>query len=251
MDIAKTCLVIDARKLEALWLDGPALRVRMQAQNSRLFPLRRLSRIHVLGALNEGLDALLHCAERQIPVAFFTIMGKLRCQLYFPAYENSILSHWLEHVDFDPEAKEQYDEWLAFQSLHVLSMMQFTKGSSETRWQLAAETLRGAGNKFLGAKVFNQALDWLNGMLNAQVSQLIVQHGLSNQSRGKRRLMEDITPVCEVWLLYLFLDAVASAPKFNVNAYSMSNFYQRNSEQIEYTARRMLSQLATRLEAII
>lgn len=49
MSMAKSCLVIDSRKAEKISLDGPALKVRMQSQSSRLFPLRRLSRIHILG----------------------------------------------------------------------------------------------------------------------------------------------------------------------------------------------------------
>jgi hypothetical protein len=65
MDTPATCLVIDARKLESLTVDGPALKVTMRSQSARLFPFRRLSRVHVVGAIRDGIDTLLQCAERQ------------------------------------------------------------------------------------------------------------------------------------------------------------------------------------------
>ncbi|MEJ2446083.1 MAG: CRISPR-associated endonuclease Cas1 [Exilibacterium sp.] len=250
MELAKTCLVIDARKLQSLDLDGPALRIRVYSQCSRLFPLRRLSRIHVLGGLEQGFQALLHCAEKQIPVAFFTARGKLRCQLYFPVYENSIIGHWLEHVDFDIEAKQQYDEWLAHGTLHILSMMGFRRGAREIRQQQVGEKLRSICHQKLGGTAFRDAEAWLQGILSAHLSQLIVRQGLANQSRGKRRLLEDMTRVCELWLLYLLAETVVEGG-MRIDAYSMANFYQRHAEQIEYTVRRMLVQLAGRLEAIV
>lgn len=250
MEIAATCLVIDARTLDSLTVDGPALKVRMRSQSPRLFPFRRLSRVHVVGSIRDGLDSLLHCAENQIPVAFFTVSGRLRCQLYFPVYENSILSHWLEHVDFDVEAKQIYDDWLIHQTLHVISMMGYTEGARESRYQLIAERLRSLCNRYLGRKEFHGAMDWLNGMLSVHISQLIVAYGLANQSRGKRRLMDDLSPVCELLLIY-FLATYASKQRVRVAAQSMSNFYQKHSQEIEYTIRRMLTQLATRLESIV
>ena len=250
MEMAATCLVIDARSLDSLSVDGPALKVRMRSQSPRLFPLRRLSRVHVVGVIKDGLEPLLHCAENQIPVAFFTVSGRLRCQLYFPVYENSIISHWLEHVDFDVEARQLYDDWLFHQTLHVLSMMGCTEGARESRYQLIEEKLRGLCNRYLGPKDFQIAMDWLGGMLVVHISQLVVDYGLSNQSRGKRRLMDDISPICELWLIY-FLASHASRRRVQVAAQAMSDLYQKHSAEIEYTVRRMLTQLATRLESIV
>lgn len=250
MEMAATCLVIDSRRLENLSIDGPALKVRMRTQSPRLFPLRRLSRIHVVGAIKDGLESLLHCAENQIPVAFFTVAGRLRCQLYFPVFENSIISHWLEHVDFDVEARQIYDDWLFHQTLHVISTMGYTQGARESRFQLLDEKLRSICVRHLGKKEFHLAMDWLNGMLAVHISQLIVHYGLSNQSRGKRRLMEDISPICELWLIY-FLATHVSKRRVRIAAQSMSDLYQKHSEEVDYTVRRMLTQLATRLESIV
>ncbi len=88
MTEAKTCLVIDAEKTSHIMLDGPALKITMHLQSARLFPLRRIARIHVIGSVENSFETMVSCAERQIPVAFFTKQGKLRCQLYYPVFEN-------------------------------------------------------------------------------------------------------------------------------------------------------------------
>jgi hypothetical protein len=92
---------------------------------------------------------------------------------------------------------------------------------------------------------------WLQGMLSAHVSQLIVEYGLSNQSRGKRRLMEDISPLCELWLNGALVEKLAERKKLRIDGIGMSALYQSQTEQIDYMVRRMLIQLSTRLEAII
>lgn len=250
MDIATTCLVIDSRKLESLSMDGPALKVRMRTQSARLFPLRRLSRIHVVGSISDGLDTLLHCAEQQVPVAFFTINGRLRCQLYFPVFENSLISHWLEHVDFDVEARQVYEDWLHHQTLHVMSLIGWNQGAREVRFQCLSDRLRHLCNCAIGHKTFLHAMEWLDGILAVHLSQVIVSHGLSNQSSGKRRLMSDIAPICQLLLIY-YLACAVERKKIRISAQSMSDLYQKHSSDIEHTTKRMLSQLATRLESIV
>ncbi len=249
-DIAPMSLVIDARKLDQLTLDGPSLRVRMRLKSAMLFPLRRLSRIHVIGAISNGLDALLHCAEQQIPVAFFTVTGRLRCQLYYPVYDNSLLSHWIEHVDFDVQARQVYDDWLQHQMLHELSRIGANQGAREQRYQLVNETLRHLCKQKLGGREFHAAEAWLEGMMNVHLSQLVVDFGLANQSRGKRRLLADISPVGQLWWLY-FLALAVQRSKVRVTPQTMTELYQQHSAHIDYTVRKMLTHLASRLESIV
>jgi hypothetical protein len=89
-------------------------------------------------------------------------------------------------------------------------------------------------------------------MLTVHISQMIVQQGLANQSRSKRKLLEDLLPICELWLLYLLVVAIVEQKKPPaVNAHGMSRFYQQHADSIEYTVQRMLAQLVNRLEAIV
>jgi hypothetical protein len=93
-------------------------------------------------------------------------------------------------------------------------------------------------------------MEWLSGIMSVHFSQVIVKQGLANQSRGKRKLMEDVGPLCEIWLKVMLLNKIQNEP-ININAREMSNFYQEQSEFIEYTLTRMIVQLATKLESII
>ncbi|MDT8283527.1 MAG: CRISPR-associated endonuclease Cas1, partial [Gammaproteobacteria bacterium] len=58
-------------------LDGRSLRVRMQAEADRLFPLKRLSRIMVNCRVIWATNALLACAQAGIPVHFVRHDGTL------------------------------------------------------------------------------------------------------------------------------------------------------------------------------
>ena len=249
-EVGATCLTIDTRNLEFIKIDGPALQVKIRTQCARLFPLRRLSRIHVIGKLCDGIESLLHCAESQVPVAFFTRSGKLRCQLYYPVFESSVLSHWLDHVDFDCQVKEVYSDWLSHQTSHLLSNIGLSDFASPSRGDLLLSRLNGLCRERLGKEELSCALQWLFGMLSAHLSQLVVSYGLGNQSRGKKKLMGDMTPILELAIRYFLLQK-ASRKKLHVSATTMSFFYSQHHDEIDTFARQMLYQLASRLEAIV
>lgn len=244
------CLVLDTRKLACLRMDGPALRVTLREQSPLLFPLRRLDRIHIIGHLNEGLDALLHCAERQIPIAFFTTAGKLRCQLYFPVAEHTPLSHWLEHIEFDAAASEQYAQWLNNQQAYFLSTLHAGNSGKYTHLQHLQENVHRINKQALGARQYQLAQEWLEGICIAQLSQLVVNHGFANHSRGKQKLMDDLLPLFKLWLGYQLAQQL-SHNTMAINGKSMSHFYQTQADTLAYMGRRLLAQLANRLEAII
>lgn len=112
------------------------------------------------------------------------------------------------------------------------------------------EKVHHASKKVLGERQFNLAQDWLEGIAITQLSQLIVNHGFANNSRGKQKLMDDLLPLFRLWLGYqlaLQLERGAMA----INGKTMSGFYQAQAETLAYMGRRMLAQLASRLEAII
>lgn len=250
MDIAKSTLLIDTRRLEKLAMDGPALSIHLHEQSVRLFPLRRLARIHVMGELQQGFDALMHCAEQQIPVAFFSNKGKLRCQLYFPLANNGILAHWLDHVEFDAEVQEEYRQWLELQRLHTLSQLnlrQVNMNHARLEQELRTRAIQLLHSK----KLCHDAIDWLEGFLLTHLSQLVAAHGLGNNCRAARRLLDDIQPLFIITLLHALVHALQQRQRLHINAIGMSDFYHRYSEDIIYNVQRMLTQLASRLEALV
>ncbi|MDF1589022.1 MAG: CRISPR-associated endonuclease Cas1 [Gammaproteobacteria bacterium] len=245
-----TSLVIDTRKLAQLGMDGPALKVVMKMKSPVLFPLRRLLRIHIIGTPQSGMDALLFCAQQRIPVAFFHADGRLRCRLQAPASDTALVDHWFEHVEFDPEVKQIYADWLLHQGLYALSIMGFHLGAYQTRHKLVYEALRSFCTESLGKQDFRTALDWLDGLLHFQLEQVIAEIGFSQQ-RGQNKLLNDIKPLAQLWLLHGLANHLQRKPHFAITSQTMITFYQTQTSLIEYSTRRMLIQLTTRLEAIV
>ncbi len=249
-DVALTSLVIDSRKLHYMGMDGPALKIVMRGRSSVLFPLRRLCRIHILGIPGCGIEALLFCAERQVPVAFFDFNGRLRCRLNPPGGTPSLIDHWFEHVEFDPQISQLYDDWVLHQKLHAISRLGVVGGACEARRKLLYEALRGFCRKQLGKDQFKLALEWLEGLLNFHLEQLIEEYGFIQQ-RGRLKLLSDIKPICYMQLLYAFAGRLQQCASFSVNARNMASFYEQHSAELEFSSRRMLTQLVSRLEMVV
>lgn len=247
--ITHTSLVIDARNLDRLCMDGPALKVTMRYRSPMLFPLRRLSRIHIIGTPESGMATLLVCAEQCIPVAFFHANGRLRCRLQAATDSSTLIDHWLEHIEFDPEAKSFYREWLHNQALHTLASLGFNTGVRENRCKLAQETLRNTCKKVLGKTEFHSALDWIEGLLQFHLEQLIENAGVTQNSNSRTRLVSDLKSICEIFILHRLAEYLAQKKSFVASAKTMTDFYQKQSVQVELAVKRMLSQLVSGLEA--
>lgn len=76
----KPLYLTGGRHLRVL-LDGPALRVRVIGEADRLFPLKRLSHVVVIGDSEWDTGALLACADREVPVNFINAQGGLRARM--------------------------------------------------------------------------------------------------------------------------------------------------------------------------
>lgn len=249
--IAPTSLVIDTQQLEKLGIDGPALKVTMRGKSAILFPLRRLCRIHLLGTRVSGLDALMQCAEHNIPIAFFKRTGQLRCRLLPPNGERAVVDHWFEHIEFDQEINQIYDNWRTGQTLYTLSQLGFNQGGkSKVQHKLAFEALRKFGRKILGKNSFETAMEWLNGLLSFQIMQIIESFGFIQPS-ARERILKDILPLCLLGLLYGFVHHLHQNREFTVTPMHMTKFYQLQSNEIEFSTRRMLIQLVNQLEAVV
>lgn len=245
-----TSLVISSSKLETLCMDGPALKVTMQNKSPLLFPLRRLSRIHIVGSPDCGMNTLLHCAEQSVPVAFFHGNGRLRCCLLRPNQGSSTLEHWLEQVEFDNDARNLYRDWHLNQMLHELGKLGFTIGANSHRHKMASETLRGTCNKLIGKDELISAQDWLEGLLQCHLEQLLDSAGMTRNTNAKFRLLEDIKQICELPLLHGLASQLLKASEFIVSANSMTALYQQKANDIEFSVKRMLAQLLSTLEEL-
>ncbi len=249
-DVALRALVIDSRKLLRMVIDGPALKVVIHGRSPVLFPLRRLRIIHILGMPANDMDALMHCAERQILVAFFDYNGRLRCRLIPAAGTPSLVDHWFEHVEFDKQISQLYTDWLLHQELHTLSLLGVNTGSCEFQKKLVYETLRGFCRQKLGKVNLKSALEWLDGLLCFHLEQVIEEFGFVQQ-RGKLKLLADLQPIFDLWLLHALAGKLQKSKNLKISAKSMTEFYQQQAEQLEFTSRLMLTQLVNRLDSVV
>jgi hypothetical protein len=102
----------------AVELDGPALRVSQTESADRLFPLERLSRVVASGEVAWSTEALLACADHDIPVSFLRRDGVLRARvLGRPRGRPPVELHEaLEALLEDPGGAGRLQDWLAAQS---------------------------------------------------------------------------------------------------------------------------------------
>lgn len=92
-------------------LDGPALRVRTTNEADRLFPLRRVSRVHTARSVDWAWPAVVACAERGITLIVCDPAGEVVGRLLGIQANRSDLHQ--RFLDFLCRAdwQERYDQW--------------------------------------------------------------------------------------------------------------------------------------------
>lgn len=252
MSVSKSCLVLEASKLDCLKIDGPSLSVSLLGQARRLFPFKRLSRIHIIGTTqNINLEPFVLCAEQQIPVAFFSNKGRLRCQLYYPVFEESFLAHWLDKLEYDAVVGAYYKEWLECQTLHLVSLMGKSHGTCVARMKMVQERCHESFNRVFGGAYIQTTEEWLSGFVVVHFSQILVDFGLNTQNRFHRKIENDLMPIVMLWLKYQFFIYQQNKKIRTINGRTMSEFFMEVSGDLSYELNRMLFQLNGRLESII
>ena len=93
-------------------LDGPALRVSQPDRAERLYPLRRIGRVHCNPHVAWEQEALLACAEAGIPVLFLDDDGLIRAHLLGRPGQRDELRNRLVEFLLRPEAAGMLSHWL-------------------------------------------------------------------------------------------------------------------------------------------
>ena len=131
-----------------------------------------------------------------------------------------------------------------------MSCLGVKTGARESRKQLLYETLRGFCHRQLGRENLTAALEWLDGLLLFHLEQVVEEFGFVQQ-RGRQKLLADMKPICDLWLLYALAGRLEQRGRFNITAQNMTAFYQQQANELEFSARRMLTQLVSKLEAVV
>ena len=114
-------LYLDARHATRICLDGPALRVDVEGQARRLYPLRRLSRVVANPHAQFTTEALLACAERGITLVFFNREGDLVGRLMGKSGPCQEIRQRLNDLLCRVDAQEIYLIWCQANEHRVIS----------------------------------------------------------------------------------------------------------------------------------
>jgi hypothetical protein len=165
-------------------LDGPALRVSSEASADRLFPLQRLSRVVVSGDVAWSTEALLACADQDVPITFLHRTGGLRARLLGRPRSRPVaeLRDALETVLEAADGAARVRDWLAAQAANRrrdLARRLFgapvTADAGALREHLRAQARRYAPEEEL------RLLDArLAGLVHAQVAGILARAGVAS-----------------------------------------------------------------------
>ncbi len=104
-------LYLDGRSGADVSLDGPALRVRTPGRADGRYPLARLSRIVMCGAVRFQPQALLACLHCAVPIAVLDNQGRFVRLSFFSASAHGLARHLGELLGV-PRYRHRYEAWL-------------------------------------------------------------------------------------------------------------------------------------------
>lgn len=243
----RRCLMIEARTLQELDRDGPALRVKAQGRSRQWFPLRRLSRVLCVELPGMGLDALAQTARDGIPVTFFAPGGSVIAQLTHPGALPAPLTHWLEASVCEPELKAAYQDWLDNQRRHAYGLLGCMGCDAEHAADKAEAQLARLARQQRRGRMPAEARQWLEQLLMTQIQAQGMRLGLSPSSTRLMQLCQDLLHpglmmALTAFLLRLPIERVLKGQE-------IARYYERAlAEELEVWIERALYVLSTQLE---
>lgn len=178
-------LYMERNALTEVQLDGPALKVKVESQADRLYPLSRLSRIVLDTGVNITIDAMLACTSRGISICFTDpqagvvarMIGANSGTMTLP----QLLSEFLDRVDWP----DRYADWQ-----HAMRVRAFLRILKKLRMSSARSVSpNGLGELFqqwaikMSDKETAERTDrWLNELSYAWFIQLLSEQGVGNAS---------------------------------------------------------------------
>lgn len=197
----KPLYLCGAQPLEVA-LDGPALCVDSAEQASRLFPLRRISRVIVSGEVRWSTEALLACAEHGITITFLDAEGAVRARWIGRVTERSGLRQRLDDLFDRPDGHKLYADWRHAMeqqaALAALKALDLDLREAADLSRLRALVNRAA-EKLADPMTARRMARLHRGMLTAQVTELLHEAGLLGESdpapRSVPHLAGDLTRI--------------------------------------------------------
>jgi len=211
-------LYLDGREPLRVCLEGPALRVSGEARADGRYPLRRLSRVIVSGAVEWRTPALLACLARGVPITFLDHHGAAVGYCFGANPLEMPLAERLRELLDRPDWEERYRLWhTAEQRRAILRALRAAHRRGDDLRPNVVRTVLEIGHQRYAARAWvRRTHAALTGMLAALCAQVLLEAGLQPDLIGHRRRGLDLTRDLGVlleWPLHRVTRGLAKARK--------------------------------------
>lgn len=241
-------LNILASKITYFKIDGPALRLRLQGQASRWFPLRKIRQVCITGDLTTGTETLFKLAEQRIPVTLFSLSGKFRCQIIHPQTATTSLPQLLEEAEHDPALQQAYAHWHENTSLQIYANLGVTKGCPKLAQKTFTEQLGQALNQNKLKKLFNHLNEWLQGVNQANLAKALDAAGVPLHGKQRYQLQKVLTQLTQPIKQTTAYNWLANNPGKQPTPNNLQHAMAQLERQLNHQLSSWLNQLYLQLE---
>lgn len=243
----RRCLILDARRVQEIVRDGPALRVRAIGRSRQWFPLRRLSRVLCIGYPTQGLEALGATAHDGVPVTFLQPGGEVIAQLVFPGALPQPLVHWLDAIATEPDLARAYSVWLENLCRHTYGLVGAVACDSALAARKAEAGLAELLRRQKRGRLPAHARSWFSSLLATAIQARLMEKGMAANSHTLVKVQQDMLhPGLMLGLSWLYLGLpLVDSPR----EAALARYYQRQLEaDLDAWIQRCLYSLERQLE---
>lgn len=200
-------LYLDGRQAMRVELDGPALRVITAGRADGRYPLARVWRVVVSGQVDWSREALTACLDEGIPITFLAPDGTPRGYCLAHHERELRLSQRFEAYLSRSDWRAGYENWRRAEERRAIlrALRRLRVRAEDLRPARVQERLEEALAGTSYRERLRETMDYLQGLVAAQVSAELVEAGLEAGLLVGRRsglnLVRDFTGVLK-WGLY-------------------------------------------------
>ncbi len=237
-------LYLNAKQAIQVSLEVPALSVVTSDKSRQLFPLSRISRVVVSGAVDWSMPALFACADAGVSVVFLNEQGEVRCR-WFGRMETqySIVQQFVELFQ-RADAPLKYQNWVS--AMERMALRSCARRMRLDDWQQVDKQLLNSCIEQLLSEDWKRAVKSLHSFLSAtclsELSTMGLQPGCEYLLDGPVNLIDDLTAL----LIWDFYPAIVGYQKCFAKVLidaQLVGFYESRRQRIDHLLRGLLNRL--------